>query len=132
MSRLAEIDEFPWRYGGNVSPASRDPQVSTAPEAERVGGAGGQLELMAAGPVPRRAPRRDGGRDRHRMQVAIEEHDVDREAHAARVDAPQRVCEKEALPRLEPVAPEQAARCGDAVIGDAEPGNDDRAASCVE
>ena len=110
----------------------RDEEATAALEPEGIGSPGRDLELMTTRSVPHHAPRRHGARHRHHAQGAIEEHHVDREPHAARVDAPQRVCEKEALPRLEPVSPEQAARCGDAVIGDAEPGNDDRAASCVE
>ena len=102
-----------WRFGRHGSPVVIDLRTDAhaatrrKPPPERT--AGDHLELMAAAPVPAEPPRPHPLGHGHHDQLAIEEHDVDREAHADRVDAVQRVGQEQPRRRGERIASKQPA-----------------------
>lgn len=83
-------------------------QANPGSETERVCPSGGEFELTPSTPMPAQAPRGHVGGHSDDDEVPVEEDDVDREAHADRVDAPQRVREQQSLVRTDPVPPQQA------------------------
>ncbi len=109
MGRLAESLRGVWRSDPIPSPGRHKGEPHAGLEPERAGAPRGQLELQAAAATVDDAPRPDGVRHRDDDESAIQEHDVDREAHAEGVDAAQRVGEQEALLRPEAVTSEEAA-----------------------
>ena len=116
-----------WRSGPIRSPGRNEGQPDARREVQRAGAPGRQLELQATAAAVRDPPRPHRLGDAHHGQPAVEEHDVDREAHPGCVDAAEPIGEEQPLPRPEPAPAEQAARraqpdaAGDFDLGDERP-----------
>ncbi len=110
VSGLAGAEPGVWRFRANVSPLLAQPEPPAGNEAPRLCGARRQLQLEAPPAMPAEPPRGDSRCDVHYAQVTVEEHDVDGEAHANRVDAAQRVGQQQPGTGFEPVPPQQPAR----------------------
>lgn len=114
-----------WRSGPIRSPGRNEGQPDARREAQRAGAPGRQLELQAPAGAVREPPRPHRLGDAHHGHPAVEEHDVDREAHPGRVDAAEAIRQEEPLPRPEPVPAEQAARRAQPdAAGDLDPGDE--------
>lgn len=110
VSGLAGAEHGVWRFRANVSPLLAQPEPPAGNEAPRLCGARRQLQLEAPPAMPAEPPRGDSRCDVHYAQVTVEEHDVDGEAHANRVDAAQRVGQQQPGTGCEPVPPQQTTR----------------------
>jgi len=129
VRRLAGSADGPWRSGPERSPGRPQGEPGAGYEAQRAGAPGGQLELQARAAAGGQAPRRHGLGDPDDDEAPVEEHDVDREAHPAGVDAAQRVREQEALPRPEAAPADQAPRGAQAEAARELHAGDERAAA---
>ena len=110
MRRLADIALAVWRCSAIASPEVEQAQRPAPFEARRRSGTGSDLQLPLAAPMPGDAPGRHPPCNADHPEVAIEEHDVDREAHPDRVDAAQRIREEQTAPGIE-TGPAQQPTC---------------------
>lgn len=118
MRRLAGSGEHVWRFPPRLSPLVPTCGVWQHATAYCEPPAGCRsrcdLELMAAPTAAAQAPGRDALLQADDQQIAIEEHDVDREAHPERVDAPERIRQEQSRVRVEPASPEEPPGAADA------------------
>lgn len=133
MSRVAGSAPDLWGSGPIRSPGRSQGQPDPRRETQRAGAPGGQLELQATAAVAREAPRPHRRGDAHHDETAVEEHDVDREAHPARVDAAEGVGEEQALAGPQAAPAEQAPRGAQPdPAGDLDPGDERTSARGVD